>query len=336
MSLADKINQLSLIKTKFADLGDHSLDVVKALQSENEVVDHYRKLFKDREKFDNLFDLNEKIQSLLLDYYDASNQVKKQINSVVYSKERNILQNDHIRYATQTVDQELIDKRNENISQDFIELVKNAIQRYSDWRFAGCVLHPTDEQFVQDMVACEPLYVVSTNDLCVGRVKENLNDFYVTQRLRVYDSLKHLPPDLGLTVCINQFEYIPLDEQSDILTQVYNHTLPGGRMILTYNDCDQRQSLEHTLEGLRFYSTKELLLGKAYSIGWNVISTETINGLWQYALLEKEGQMDTIKTSAPVVSNIRKGVTWQTYPNEGKYTKRILELLKQHDPNYKK
>jgi len=114
-----------------------------------------------------------------------------------------------------------------------------------------------------------------------------------------------LPPFLGLTVCVNQFEYIPLDEQGDILQKVYKLTLPGGNMLITYNDCDQRSSLEHTLEGLRFYSTKELLIGKAYSIGWNVVTTETINGLWQYAILQKEGQLTSNKTSAPIVENIR-------------------------------
>ena len=306
MSLADKINQLSLIKTKFADLGDHSLDVINTLQSENEVIDHYRKLFKDREKFDKLFDLNEKIRNLLLDYHDASNQVKKQIATVVHSKERNILQHDYKRHATQTVNQDLIDKRNENISLEFIELVKNAIQRYSDWRFAGCVLYPADEKFVQDMIACEPLYVVTNNDVSINRIKDKLNNFYFANRLRLYDSLENLPLyGTGLTVCLNHFEYIPLDEQGDILSQVYHVTLPGGKILVTYNDCDQRQSLEHTLEGHRFYSTKELLLGKAYSIGWNVLSSETTNGLWQYAILQKEGQLTSNKTSAPMVENIK-------------------------------
>ena len=305
MSLADKLNQLSLIKTKFADLGDHSLDVIKTLQSEKEVVDHYRKLFKNRGNFDKLVDINKQIENLLVEYYDTVTNVKQQINKVVYNKERNILQHDYIRYSTQTVDQDLLDSRNNNINPEFIELVKSAIQRNSDWRFAGCVLNPIDNLYVQTMIACEPLYVVSNNNTSVSRIKANIDNFYFNNRLRLYRSLKGLPPFLGLTVCVNQFEYIPLDQQGDILQKVYKLTLPGGQMLISYNDCDQRQSLEHTLEGLRFYGTKELLLGKAYSIGWNVVTTESINGLWQYAILQKEGQLSSNKTSAPIVENIR-------------------------------
>jgi len=320
MRLADKINQLSLIKTKFADLGDHSLDVVKALQSENEIVDHYRKLFKDSAKFDKLFDLNEEIKSLLIEYYDASTEVKKQIATVVHARERNILQDDHKRYHTEPVDQALLDQRNDNIDPEFVKLLKNVIQRNSDWRFAGCVINPIDEQFVQDMVACEPLYVISNNDVSINRIKEKMNNFYFYNRLRFYDSIeidlsslndkapnhpKPGPFSVGFSICVNHFEYIPLDEQGDILSQIYNITSPGGQMLITYNDCDQRKSLEHTLEGHRFYNTKELLLGKAYSIGWNIIHTETIDGLWQYAILQKEGELYSIKTSAPMVENMK-------------------------------
>ena len=313
MRLADKINQLSLIKTKFADLGDHSLNVVKKLQSENAVVDHYRKLFKDSAKFDKLFDLNEKIQDLLVEYHEASTEVKNQIATVVHARERNILQDDHKRYHTEPVDQELLDTRNDSMDLKFVELLQNVIQRNSDWRFSGCVMYPIDEQFVQHMVACEPLYVICNNDVSTSRIKSKMNDFYFNNRLRFYDSVKigistgpkDGPFDVGFAICVNHFEYIPLDEQGDILSQIYNVTAPGGQMLVTYNDCDQRQSLEHTLEGHRFYNTKDLFLGKAYSIGWNILTTETINGLWQYAILKKEGELYSNKTSAPMVENIK-------------------------------
>jgi hypothetical protein len=306
MSLADKINQLSLIKTKFSDFGNHTVDGVKQFKSEYDVVDHYRKLFKDSDNFDKLVDLNLQITSLLAQYSDTSKKVKQQINAVIHNKERGILQYDHNRYNEQTVDQALLDIRNNNISSEFVELICSVIYNISDWRFAGCVIDPIDARFVENMVGSEPLYIVSKNDVCVKRVRKKLNDFYAKQRLRIYSRIKDLPRHLGLTVCVNKFEYMPLDEQGDVLQQVYKHTLPGGQMLVTYNDCDQRASLEHTLEGLRFYSTKELTLGKAFSIGWDVVKTETTNnGVWNYAILQKPGELHSIKTSAPMVENIK-------------------------------
>lgn len=306
MSLAHKINQLNLIKTKFSGFADHAADSVKHFKSEYDVADHYRKLFKDSDNFDKLIDLNLQITSLLAQYSDTSKKIKQQINSVIHNKERRILQYDYNRYNNQTVEQSLLDIRNENISSEFVELICSVIYNISDWRFAGCVIDPIDAQFIGKMVGSEPLYIVSKNDVCVKRVRKKLNDFYVKQRLRTYNCIKDLPRHLGLTVCINQFEYMPLDEQGDIMHQIYKHTLSGGQMLITYNDCDQRACLEHTLEGLRFYSTKELTLGKAFSIGWDVVKTETTNnGVWNYAILQKPGELHSIKTSAPMVENIK-------------------------------
>ena len=306
MNLADKINQLNLIKTKFLGFADHTAQSTKQFKSEYHVVDYYRQLFKDSDNFDKLIDVNLRIVNLLAEYSVTSKKVKQQIDTVIHAKERRILQFDYSRYNKQAVDQSLLDIRNENISSEFVELICNVIYNISDWRFAGCVIDPIDAQFVENMVGSEPLYIVSNNDVCVKRVRKKLNDFYTKQRLRIYGRIKDLPRHLGLTVCVNQFEYMPLDEQGDVLQQVYKHTLPGGQMLITYNDCDQRASLEHTLEGLRFYSTKELTLGKAFSIGWDVIKTETTNnGVWNYAILQKPGQLHSIKTSAPMVENIK-------------------------------
>jgi hypothetical protein len=305
MSLADKINQLSLIKNKFSDLGEHTAHDVKQFKSEYDVVDHYRKMFKDRDNFDKLVDLNLQITSLLAQYHATSKKVKQQINTVIHSKERGILQYDYNRYNQQSVEQSLLDIRDENISRKFVELLCSVIHNISDWRFAGCVINPIDSRFIEKMLASEPLYIVSNNDVCIKRVKKKLNDFYAKQRLRTYNRIKELPRQLGLTVCVNQFEYMPLDEQGDVMQQIYKHTLPGGQLLITYNDCDQRASLEHTLEGLRFYSTKELTLGKAFSIGWDVVKTETTNnGVWNCAILQKPGELHSIKTSAPMVENI--------------------------------
>ena len=306
MSLADKINQLNLIKTKFLGLGNHTVDSNKKLITEYEVIDHYRKLFKNRENFDKLIDLNLQIKKLLAEYSNTSKNITQQINTVIHNKERGILQYDYERYENQFVDQTLLDVRNDNISEEFVNLVCAVIDSISDWRFAGCVINPIDSKFVHAMIGSEPLYIVSKNDVCIKRVKKRLNNFYAKQRLRVYGRINELPKHIGLSVCVNQFEYMPLDEQGNIMQQIYKQTSPGGQMLITYNDCEQRASLEHTLEGLRFYSTKELTLGKAFSIGWDVVKTETTNnGVWNYAILQKPGELHSIKTSAPIVENIK-------------------------------
>ena len=332
MNLVDKISQLHRAKTKFYQLGDvkeflkenaNSPDASlhagwfadphdkqrKILSEEYDMIEHYRKMFRNSDELDKLSDLNQQLRDTYKKYRKQIQNTKRMIIKALHSHEVNIMQRDHVRYKTEVVTQELLDQRKDNVSPEFVELVQSVIQRNTDWRFAGCVLNPVDDQYVKAMIACEPLYIVTNNDVSIGRIKSNLSEFFVNQRLRLYNSLEGLPQHLGLTICVNQFEYIPLDEQSDILKQTYEHTMPGGLMLLTYNDCDQRTSLEHTLEGLRFYCTRDLLVGKAWSIGWNVVKSETTNnGMWTYVVLQKPGELYSMKTSAPLVENIRFGL----------------------------
>ena len=330
MSLADKINQLNLIKIKFKnlDIAHHSL--LSDLQNEHNTVEHYSKMFRDNENFEKLIDINKHIRSLLNQHKNTSVRLKSQIETIIHQKERVILQHDYNRYSSQQLSQDIIDVRNQSISKEFIDVLTTAIFNVSDWKFSACIIDPVDSTFVKQMVASEPLYIVSTNPVNFKRSVKKFNKFYQKQRLRKYNRIKDLPRHLGFTVCINQFEYMPLDEQGDVLQQVYKHTLPGGQMLVTYNDCDQRASLEHTLEGLRFYSTKELTLGKAFSIGWNVVKTENANnGVWNYAILQKPGELHSIKTSAPIVENIKGPVVEMTKSErEAEYVRRTQENLR--------
>ena len=330
MSLADKINQLNLIKTKFKnlDIAHHSL--LSDLQDEHNVIDHYSKMFKDNENFEKLIDINKHIRSLLNQHKNASQQLKSQIDTIIHKKERAILQHDFDRYSKQTVTDELVDVRNQNISKEFVDILTTEIYNVSDWKFAACIINPVDSTFVKQMVACEPLYILSTSPIAIKRSVKKFNKFYQKQRLRIYTKINELPKCLYLTVCVNQFEYMPLDDQGKIMREVFNYSLPGAKFLITFNDCDQRSSLEHTLQGLRFYNTKELVLGKAFSIGWNVSKTGKINnGMWNYAILQKPGELHSIKTSAPMVENIKSPVVEMTKSErEAEYVRRTQGKIK--------
>lgn len=304
--LADKISQLALIKNAFKDLGKSSLDQLPMFDFEYEASDRYRKFFRDQQHFDTLIDQNLQIKNLLNQYVDTSKKLQEQVNKTIFQKEQKILQADYDRYSKQQVEQKLLDNRNKNISEDFVDMVSSIIANSSDWRLSACVIDPTDARFVKTIVANEPVYVVTKNQESIKRVKSSFNNLYATERLRIYDDYKYLPKHIGLTLCINQFEYMPLDYQGDILLRAYNHTMPGGRMIITYNNCDNRTSLEHTLSGIRYYSTAELTLGKAYSIGWDVEQSDNANnGIWHYAVLKKPGEISSNKHSATLVENVK-------------------------------
>jgi SAM-dependent methyltransferase len=302
--LADKINKLSIIKQKFADLGEkHDLD---SLTSEKEIVQHYSKMFRSTDDFNQLIELNNELVKVINEYQQVSKRVSSYVNKVLHKKEINILQEDYRRYLNDQITVEDIQQRDQNVSAEFTNFVKSTINQLSDWRYPGCIINPVNSSLTMEMLACEPLYIISDIQELITDVRKGFNSFYNQNRLRVYNDIIHLPLNtLGLAICINQLEYMPLDAQADLLGKIYNHLQPGGRLLISYNDCDNRTCLEHTLEGIRSYSTKQLTLGKAFSIGFDIKkSSSTNNGMWNYAILSKPGQLHSIKTAVPIVKNV--------------------------------
>ena len=330
MSLADKINQLNLIKTKFKDLDIEYQTLLTDLQNEHNTVDHYSKMFKDNDNFEKLIDINKHIRALLVEHKNASKKLQSQIDTVIHRKETVILQHDYDRYSKQIVTQDVLDIRNHSLSRDVVDILTTEIYNVSDWKFAACIINPFDSTFVKQMVSFEPLYILSSNPVHIKRSVKKFNKFYQKNRLRIYSRMNELPRCLYFSVCINQFEYMPLDDQGKIMKEVFRYSLPGAKFLITFNDCDERASLEHTLQGLRFYNTKQLVLGKAFSIGWDVFKTGKINnGMWNYAVLKKPGVATSIKTAAPMVENIKSPVVEMTKAErEADYLKRTQENLR--------
>lgn len=307
MSLADKISQLNLIRNHFRNIGDDTPHMISKLVDEVKLVDHYKDKFKYNSEFNRLSDLNKQLQHELEQYHVTSKRVKDVIAQVIHNKERSILQHDYMNYQKEDLDIELIDSRSQSLSKEIVNEIHARVQNYIDWRFAVIVMHPLDGQFVRNLVAGDPLYVVTQNETIKKRIKKRFNEFYRNNRLKIIARAERLNGRIAsLCLAINVFEYMPLDEQANMLEIMFKKTYEGGTAIITFNDCEQRTSLELTLQGLRCYCTKELVLGKAFAIGWDIESVGSVNnGTWSYAILKRPGELTSIKCSAPIIENMK-------------------------------
>lgn len=303
--LADKINQLNLIQTRFRNLGIDTGVTLDSLEQDRQNVEHYYKGFRDRQHFDTLLEQNSSLQKLIIDYKKTTDLVREQINTLVTKKERDILQSDYQRYESRIDDDDLVVSRWANMSPEITNHLQQLIQQYSDWTAPAFSYHPIDGRFTQGLIACDPLYVVNDRDGLGPRIKNDFNKFYAEHRLRMYKSIDSIPDkQMRMALCINVLEYMPLDYQGFLFSKLYRKLGPGGIVLITYNACNNRAALELTLNELRCFSSRELTLGKAISLGFDVRQEgDTNNGVWSWAVLQKPGVFETIKRSATIVKN---------------------------------
>ena len=303
--LADKINQLNLIQNRFRSLGIDTSGTIESLEQDRQNVEHYYKGFRDRQNFDHLLEQNQSLQKLVIDYKKTTDLVRQQIDELVTKKERDILQSDYLRYESMIDDDELVASRWANMSPEITEHLTQLIQQYSDWTAPALSLHPIDGRFTQGLIACDPLYVVNNRNRFDADIKEGFNPFYAQNRLRLYKDIDDIPDrQMRFALCINVLEYMPLDYQGFLFSKLYHKLTPGAMVLITLNACNNRAALELTLNELRCFSTRDLTLGKAISLGFDVRQEgATNNGVWSWAILQKPGVFNTIKRSATLVKN---------------------------------
>lgn len=310
---AEKFNQLHLAVTKITTMGGEEDPRIKELEDEIQALTYYKKMFRDSSRFQTLIQTKQNIIEYLQNQQNQQLDINEYLLKVYEERERNILQKDYAEYENDDISQQLLDTRWNNLSQDFIDAIVSILDRYGDWRYPAADLFTyRADLFSRHMTAHEPLYVVNDSKYH-NTIKKAFNPFFADNRLCLQQTIQELPENqLGFAVCINTLEYLPLDYQGEIFQNMYNKIMPGGNFLISFNNCDFRSSLEHTLEGLRRYSTKDYTLGKAYSMGYDCeFVNSTNNGTWNYALLKKPGTLKSRKRSTPIIKNYfpRKSIT---------------------------
>lgn len=129
--------------------------------------------------------------------------------------------------------------------------IRSRIQSYSDWRLPGMIIRPGVENFIEEMVPLDPLYVVDHSEELLKPAIEKFTEEY-QRRLRPYvindreneEILRDLPDNqFGFIFAYNYLNYKPLEVIERYLKEFHKKLRPGGRLLFTYNDCDFPQGI---------------------------------------------------------------------------------------------
>jgi len=195
---------------------------------------------------------------------------------------------------------ELRELRQQDIDQETAKYISAIINANIDWRFPVLELYPSGI-WTKNLVAGDPLYIVDVEDYFIENATKDFNKQY-KQRLCPYliareePTLDHLPQNqFGFIFSWNAFEYLPYANIVLMIRELFKVTAPGGKVLVSYNNCEKPESCRLVEENFRCYFTRELMQMIATGNGFDVLNFFEPSDNSSLVLLQKPGTLNSPK-----------------------------------------
>jgi hypothetical protein len=165
------------------------------------------------------------------------------------------------------------------------------------------ILHPGTESWIHHMVSNDPLYLVDESHDLLEPTMLQFNELY-QRRLRPYviredrdqNILWQLPNNqFGVVLAWNYFNYRPFELIRQYLTEFYAKLHPGGKLLMTYNDCDRWPGVLAVESSAGLYTPGSLIRSFAESLGFEQTFIYHNNGPWTWVEFSKPGEWDSLR-----------------------------------------
>jgi SAM-dependent methyltransferase len=249
-------------------------------------------------------DLNQ-IQQSVGSFRESFAGVSKSLQQLVESQDQHIYDHSMKVYReefSQDTVAHILDRRL-LIDTESETIMRARLKSYADWRLPGMIIRPRTEDYINDMVALDPLYLVDHDmELLRPSTEQYLPEYQ--RRLRRYiindyverPIFRNFPAgQFGVIFAYNYFNYKPLSVIDDYLAEMFQLLRPGGILIFTYNNCDLWHCVSFAEKNYMCYTPGIKIWNLAQKNGY-VVNFEH-NGVLdaKWIELKKPGEITSIK-----------------------------------------
>lgn len=198
---------------------------------------------------------------------------------------------------------EYILNRRLSVDEDSDLLLRGRIRLYTDWRLPGMIIRPGLDNFVEDLVPMDPLYLVDHHQELLDPAILKFTVEY-QRRLRPYVVkeyhenliLEKLPNEqFGFVLAFNYFNYKPIEIIKRYLDEVMTKLRPGGVFIMTYNDCDIAHSVALAERNFMCYTPGREIQRYAEEIGYEILNQHRRQGDLCWFELKRPGEIVSLR-----------------------------------------
>ena len=283
--------QLDLMSTNaLRDTNNLELDKITHLFS----LENYNNLLDQRK-----LDIQKSFDAFELELEKLKNIVKQEISVL----EKPEFQKSYILYEGEFGNsaEYILNLRKHKIPN--LELFQARLSRYIDWQHSAMIIRPGIENFIDSMVALDPLYLVDLSHDYLAPALSKFNSQY-QNRLRTYtvkedldqEILGQIPNDqFALCFAYNYFNFRPFEILKKYLDEIYQKLTPGGVLVMTFNDCDRASAVQLVENFYCCYTPGYLVRDLAVSMGYEIEYSWNDPGPTTWLELKKPGRITSLK-----------------------------------------
>lgn len=238
------------------------------------------------------------------DFKQLIEQAKQSVQLEIDLKEQYWLQESYRLY-----DQEMINDTDEHILNrrptllaEHNDIIRARIKNFSNHLHPGLIIRPGLETFIQDMVSFDPLYLVDQSNELLFPAMVGFTEQY-RRRLRPYivsdrdDCPLSQLPDNQFAICLayNFFNFKPIEIIERYLKDIYLKLKPGGRLMMTFNDCDNEKAVRLAETYYACYTPGKLVKAIAEKIGYDIYFIWNDNTPTTWIELQRPGTLKSLR-----------------------------------------
>lgn len=301
MKLSSLVSYLNHLERM--DLMAGRQDLARIFDPITHTIEHHEIQFGDLGK--NLRDAHNHINDTIDDFARVFNDIKKQVRSCIHNLESSYLQQSYSLYeqAQQHDTCEYILQRRPSLTDANKQYLRARLLRHSNWLYPGMIMRPGLEDWVDDLVGLDPLYLVDTDMQLLAPARDKFVDAY-SNRLRLYviregidhDMLAQLPQQqMALAFVYNYFQFKPLEIIRAMLSEIFKIMRPGGTVIFSFNDCDRSGAVELAERNFTCYTPGRLVLSAAEMMGFEIDHVYHIDAASTWVEMRRPGQLHSYR-----------------------------------------
>jgi hypothetical protein len=169
--------------------------------------------------------------------------------------------------------------RRVQLEPDIETLFVARVMMHSNWQYPGMIIHPGENPFMQYMVGNDPLYLIDESHDLLNLVDLSEYDEMYRRRLRKYvieesfdhEILEKIPnSQFGICLAYHFFDFRPFEMIEKYLVEIYQKLLPGGTVIMTFNDCERLAGLTLVENNYACYNRATLIKHLADRLNYTI------------------------------------------------------------------
>lgn len=187
-------------------------------------------------------------------------------------------------------------------TQEELDMIRGRLDAFNDWRVPGLMIRPGIDDWIDRLVALDPLYLVDQSLVLLRPALQRFPKLY-QQRLRQYAidethdriMIKLPQAQIGVVFCYDFFCTRPLRIIQKYMESVWDLLRPGGVFLFTYSDGDRTKAAELVERGVNCYTPAHRVRELWSQQGFETVFEYESDLGWNYAEVRRPGVIKTLR-----------------------------------------